>query len=196
MWRDGFRAWFYISISAALLVSISAIDIYWLMIEIGMVTAILGRYPLYDQVEQPDLQRPLTLFMVFPFSIYVLMHLIGYRDGLFLTLFSTLTTMMVTLLLCLFVILILEKQTEFHMNYRFILGFATVAAISLASLFTFLSTSYDLINGEDLSNADMMWTLISVLFFGIVSGVLFKRDMRRMDYIEILMIDQQEEDQG
>ena len=180
------------SISAALMVSVQTRDPYWLIVEAGIVGAILGRYPLFDQPEEPGLQRPLTVFMVFPFTVYVLLYLIGPLDSLPVRLLSTLTTMMATLLLCLFLVLILVKRTDFHMNYRFILGFSTVAAIALASLFTFLSASYRLLQGEDVSNAELMWSLVSVLTFGLVSGALFKRDMRRMDYEDLLRVDPEE----
>jgi hypothetical protein len=101
---------------------------------------------------------------------------------------GTLTTMMATLLLCLVLILILGKRTAFHMNYRFLLGFATGAAISLASLFALLNASYDLLRGNGISNADLMRSLINILFFGVVSGLLFQRDMRRMDYTDLLIV--------
>jgi len=192
MWRSGFRAWFYITLSAALIVSAQTRDIYWLMIEVGMITAILGRWPLFDQPEEPALQRPLTVFMVFPFTVYILQYLLGQWDGLPMMLLDTLISMMATLLLCLFLVLIIAKRTDFHMNYRFVLGFSTVAAISLASLFTFLSASYGLMEGEEVSNADLMWSLISVLIFGVVSGALFKRDMRKMDYEDLLKVGPEE----
>jgi len=192
MWRSGFRAWFYITLSAALIVSAQTRDIYWLMIEVGMITAILGRWPLFDQPEEPALQRPLTVFMVFPFTVYILQYLLGQWDGLPMMLLDTLISMMATLLLCLFLVLIIAKRTDFHMNYRFILGFSTVAAISLASLFTFLSASYGLMEGDEVSNADLMWSLISVLIFGVVSGALFKRDMRNMDYEDLLKVGPEE----
>lgn len=193
MWRDSYRAWFYISIAAAIIVSVHTRDIYWLIIEVGMVAAMLGRWPLFDQPEEPELQRPLTVFMVFPFTVYILQYIVGHGNSLPLRMLGFLTTMMATLLLCLFLVLILVKRTDFHMNYRFILGFSTVTAISLASLFTFLSTSYGLMKGEDVSNADLMWSLIGVLFFGIVSGALFRRDMRRMDYGDLLKVGRKEE---
>jgi len=176
-----------------MVVSIQTLDVYWLIIELGMVAVILGRWPLFDQPEEPELQRPLTVFMVFPFSIYVLLFLIGDHDGLYLDLIYELITMMATLLLCLLIILDVMKRTEFHMNYRFVLGFATVSAISLASFFTILTASYHIITGNDVTNGTIMRSLVSVLVFGIVSGALFKRDMRRMDYSDLLDIDPEEE---
>lgn len=193
MWRKGFRGWFYVSIAAALVVSLRSADVYWLILETGMVAAILGRYPLFDQPEEPELQRPLTVFMVIPFTVYVVLRTFDAEDGVPVQALGTLTMMMATLLLCLFLILILVKRTSFHMNYRFLLGFATVAAISLASLFAFLNASYDLMRGNGVSNGDLMRSLISILLFGVVSGLLFKRDMRRMDYIDLLIVPPGEE---
>jgi hypothetical protein len=193
MWRKGFRGWFYMSIAAALVVSLRSADVYWLILETGMVAAILGRYPLFDQPEEPELQRPLTVFMVIPFTVYVVLRTFDAEDGVPVQALGTLTMMMATLLLCLFLILILVKRTSFHMNYRFLLGFATVAAISLASLFAFLNASYDLMRGNGVSNGDLMRSLISILLFGVVSGLLFKRDMRRMDYIDLLIVPPGEE---
>lgn len=192
MWRKGFRGWFYLSIAAALVVSIRSADVYWLILEIGMVAAVLGRYPLFDRPEEPGLQRPLTLFMVVPFTVYVAMRTFDLGSGMLMQALGTLTTMMATLLLCLFLILILVKRTSFHMNYRFLLGFATVAAISLASLFAFLNASYDLMRGNGVTNGDLMRSLISIVFFGVVSGLLFKRDMRRMDYTDLLIVPPEE----
>jgi len=100
---------------------------------------------------------------------------------------------MASLLLSLFFILILVKRTEFNMNYRFILGFATVASISLASLFTFLETSYSLMNGIEVSNDELMWSLGGIMVGGVISGLLFKRDMRKMDYTDLLMVEPEEE---
>jgi len=74
------------------------------------------------------------------------------------------------------------------MNYRFILGFATVSSISLASLFAFLETSYALMTGGEVSNDELMWSLIGIMIGGVISGLLFKRDMRRMDYTDILVV--------
>lgn len=188
MWKKGFRGWFYLSIAAALVVSARSADIYWLILELGMVAAVLGHYPLFDQPEEPELQRPLTVFMVIPFTVYVALRTFHLEDSMLLQALGTLTTMMATLLLCLFLILILVKRTSFHMNYRFLLGFATVAAISLASLFALLNASYDLLRGNGISNADLMRSLINILFFGVVSGLLFQRDMRRMDYTDLLIV--------
>jgi hypothetical protein len=42
MWKKGFRGWFYLSIAAALVVSARSADIYWLILELGMVAAVLG----------------------------------------------------------------------------------------------------------------------------------------------------------
>ncbi len=192
MWKKGFRGWFYLSIAAALVVSVRSADVYWLILEMGIVAAILGRYPLFDQPEEPELQRPLTVFMVIPFTVYVASSLFDLEEGLLLSSISTLTTMMASLLLCLFTILILVKRTGFHMNYRFILGFATVASISLASFFTFLETSYSLMDGHDVSNDDLMWSLIGIVVGGVTSGLLFKRDMRRMDYTDLLVVEPEE----
>ncbi|HNU35795.1 MAG TPA: hypothetical protein PKJ15_04295 [Methanomassiliicoccales archaeon] len=194
MWRSGFRGWFYLSIGAALVVSIRSADVYWLLLELGMVAAILGRYPLFDQPEEPELQRPLTVFMVIPFSVYVALHLLDLERSALSISIGTLATMMASLLLCLFLILILVKRTGFHMNYRFVLGFATVASISLASLFTFLETSFSLMNGTEVSNEELMWSLIGIMTGGVVSGLLFKRDMRRMDYTDILVVAPEEGD--
>jgi hypothetical protein len=188
MWKSSFRVWFYFSLSAALVVSFHTTDIYWLIIELGIMLAILGRWPLFDQPEEPELQRPLTVFMVLPFSIYILIHAMGLEDGLLLSALATLTKMMATLLFCLFLNLIMVKRTALHMNYRFILGFSTMAAISMASLFILLSASYHLMIGVGTSNEAVMWSLVGVLFFGIVSGALFKRDMRRMDYSDLLVV--------
>lgn len=188
MWKGSFRVWFYFSLSAALVVSFHTTDIYWLIIELGIMLAILGRRPLFDQPEEPELQRPLTVFMVLPFSIYILIYVTGLEGSLLPDALATLTKMMATLLFCLFLNLLLVKRTALNMNYRFILGFSTMAAISMASLFIFLSASYHLMNGVDVSNEGMMWSLVGVLFFGIVSGALFKRDMRRMDYSDLLMV--------
>ena len=188
MWRTGFRGWFYLSIATALVVSIRSEDVYWMILELGMIAAILGRYPLFDQPEEPKLQRPLTVFMVFPFTLYVAMDLLDLESNGLMRSIGALTNMMASLLLCLFFILILVKRTEFHMNYRFILGFATVASISLASLFTLLEASYSLMVGENLSNGDLMWSLIGVMIGGVISGLLFKRDMRRMDYTDLLLV--------
>ncbi|OPX59301.1 MAG: hypothetical protein A4E30_01285 [Methanomassiliicoccales archaeon PtaB.Bin215] len=188
MWRSGFRGWFYVSVGAALVVSIRSADVYWLLLELGMVAAILGRYPLFDQPEEPELQRPLTVFMVFPFTVYVALHLLDLEKSALSMSIGTLTTMMASLLLSLFFILILVKRTGFHMNYRFVLGFATVASISLASLFALLETSYSLMNGNDVSNEELMWSLIGILTGGVISGLLFKRDMRRMDYTDLLVV--------
>jgi len=193
MWRKGFRGWFYLSIAAAMVVSFRSGDLYWLVLEIGMVIAVLGRYPLFDQPEEPGLQRPLTVFMVVPFTIYVALNLFDLENAVLTRSVGTLATMMASLLLCLFVILILVKRTEFHMNYRFVLGFATVASISLASLFTLLETSGSLMVGDDVSNHELMWSLVGTMVGGVVSGLLFKRDMRRMDYTDLLMVEQEEE---
>lgn len=176
------------SVGAALVVSIRSADVYWLLLELGMVAAILGRYPLFDQPEEPELQRPLTVFMVFPFTVYVALHLLDLEKSALSMSIGTLTTMMASLLLSLFFILILVKRTGFHMNYRFVLGFATVASISLASLFALLETSYSLMNGNDVSNEELMWSLIGILTGGVISGLLFKRDMRRMDYTDLLVV--------
>ncbi|MHC1710302.1 MAG: hypothetical protein AB9819_07845 [Methanomassiliicoccales archaeon] len=188
MWKKGFRGWFYLSIAAAMVVSFTSADIYWFILEIGMMAAILGRYPLFDQPEEPDLQRPLTVFMVIPFTVYVALYLVDLEHGALSISISTLITMMASLLLCLFMILILVKRTGFHMNYRFILGFATVASISLASLFTFLEASYSLMIGVEVSNDELMWSLIGIMVGGVLSGLLFKRDMRRMDYTDLLVV--------
>ena len=188
MWRKGFRGWFYLSIGAALVVSLRGADIYWLVLEIGMVAAILGRYPLFDQPEEPELQRPLTVFMVIPFTVYVGLEIFGLEGSTLSISLGTLITMMASLLLCMFFILILVKRTGFHMNYRFILGFATVSSISLASLFAFLETSYALMTGGEVSNDELMWSLIGIMIGGVISGLLFKRDMRRMDYTDILVV--------
>jgi len=193
MWRKGFRGWFYLSIAAAMVVSFRSGDLYWLVLEIGMVIAVLGRYPLFDQPEEPGLQRPLTVFMVVPFTIYVALNLFDLENAVLTRSVGTLATMMASLLLCLFVLLILVKRTEFHMNYRFVLGFATVASISLASLFTLLETSGSLMVGDDVSNHELMWSLVGTMVGGVVSGLLFKRDMRRMDYTDLLMVEQEEE---
>ncbi len=192
MWKKGFRGWFYLSIAAALVVSVRIADVYWLILEMGIVAAILGRYPLFDQPEEPGLQRPLTVFMVIPFTVYVASSLFDLEEGLLLSSISIMTTMMASLLLCLFIILILVKRTGFHMNYRFILGFATVASISLASLFIFLETSYSLMDGHDVSNGELMWSLIGIVVGGVTSGLLFKRDMRRMDYTDLLVVEPEE----
>jgi hypothetical protein len=193
MWKSSFRAWFYFSISAAIVVSLHTTDVYWLILEIGIMLTILGRWPLFDQPEEPELQRPLTVFMVLPFSIYVLIHITGQEESLFLGSLGTLTKMMATLLLCLFVNLILVKRTTFQMNYRFILGFSTATAISLAAFFDLLTISYNFLQGMEISNSELMWSLTSILIFGIASGALFKRDMRRMDYSELLMVRPREE---
>lgn len=192
MWKTGFRGWFYLSIAAALVVSIMSTDVYWLILETGMVAAILGRYPLFDQPEEPGLQRPLTVFMVVPFTVYVALNLLPWEESFPLSVLSIMTTMMASLLLCLFFILILVKRTGLHMNYRFILGFATVASISLASFFTFLETSYSLMNGDDVPNEGLMWSLIGIMVGGVISGLLFKRDMRRMDYTDLLVVGPEE----
>lgn len=192
MWRKGFRGWFYLSIAAALVVSLRSADVYWLILELGIVAAILGRYPLFDQPEEPELQRPLTVFMVIPFTVYVALSLFDLEEGPLLSSLSTLTTTMASLLLSLFFILILVKRTEFNMNYRFILGFATVASISLASLFTFLETSYSLMNGIEVSNDELMCSLVGIMVGGVISGLLFKRDMRKMDYTDLLMVEPEE----
>lgn len=189
MWKKGFRGWFYLSIGAALVVSFRSSDVYWLILEIGIVAAILGRYPLFDQPEEPELQRPLTVFMVIPFTVYVALNVFDLEEGPLLSSLSTLTTMMASLLLCLFFVLILVKWTEFHMNYRFILGFATVASISLASFFTFLEASYSLMKGVEVSNEELMWSLVGIMVGGVLSGLLFKRDMRKMDYTDLLMVE-------
>lgn len=188
MWKSSFRVWFYVSVATALLVSAWTTDVYWLVLELGMIGAVLGRYPLFDQVEEPELQRPLTVFMVLPFTIYVLLYLLDLDGGLLLEALRTLITMMASLLLCLFLILILVKRTELHMNYRFILGFATVASISLASFFAILSTTFAFLNGEAVTNDELMWELTGMMVFGIVSSLLFKRDMRRMDYVDLLVV--------
>ena len=188
MWKSSFRVWFYVSVATALLVSAWTTDVYWLVLELGMIGAVLGRYPLFDQVEEPELQRPLTVFMVLPFTIYVLLYLLDLDDGILLGALRTLITMMASLLLCLFLILILVKRTELHMNYRFILGFATVASISLASFFAILSTTFAFLNGEAVTNDELMWELTGMMVFGIVSSLLFKRDMRRMDYVDLLVV--------
>ncbi len=192
MWRNGFRGWFYLSIGAALVVSVRDVDVYWLVLEIGIVAAILGRYPLFDQPEEPGLQRPLTVFMAFPFTAYVALNLFELEGGVLLRSLSTLTTMMASLLLCLFFILIMVKRTGFHMNYRFILGFATVASISLASIFIFLDTSYSLMEGKDVPNEELMWSLVGAMIGGVISGLLFKRDMRKMDYTDLLVVSPEE----
>ena len=192
MWRTGFRGWFYLSIAAALVVSMRNADVYWLILEMGMVAAILGRYPLFDQPEEPELQRPLTLFMVFPFTVYVALNLFDLGEGILLRSLSTLTTMMASLLLCLFLILNLVKRTGFHMNYRFILGFATVTSISLVSFFILLETSYSVLVGNEVSNDELMWSLIGAMIGGVISGSLFKRDMRRMDYTDLLVVSPEE----
>jgi len=194
MWKKGFRGWFYLSIAAAMVVSIRTSDVYWLVLEVGIVAAILGRYPLFDQPEEPELQRPLTIFMVVPFTVYVALRTFGDGGNGLIHSLGTLTTMMATLLLCLFFILILIKRTRLHMNYRFILGFATVASISLASSFVILDASYSLIDGKDVSNDELMWSLIGILFGGVLSGLLFKRDMRRMDYTDLLVVAPEEGD--
>lgn len=188
MWRSGFRAWFYFSVAAALLVSVSTRDAQWLTLEGGIIAAILGRYPLFDQPEEPKLQRPLTVFMVFPFTTYVLLHLVGRGDIAALGLLGEFVTMMATLLMCLFLIMILVKRTSFHMNYRFVLGLATVAAISQASLFAILAATYQMMEGAEVSNGELMRSLVGILAFGLLAGALFKRDMRRMDYQDILMV--------
>ncbi|HNX48427.1 MAG TPA: hypothetical protein PLC39_07690 [Methanomassiliicoccales archaeon] len=193
MWRTGFRGWFYLSIAAALVVSLRNFDAYWLILEMGMVAAILGRYPLFDQPEEPELQRPLTLFMVFPFTVYVALNLFDLGEGVLLRSISTLITMMASLLLCLFLILNLVKRTGFHMNYRFILGFATMTSISLASFFILLETSYSVLVGIEASNDELMWSLIGTLTGGVISGLLFKRDMRRMDYTGLLVVSPEED---
>ncbi len=102
MWRKGFRGWFYLSIAAALVVSLRNVDVHWLILELGMVAAVLGRYPLFDQPEEPELQRPLTVFMAFPFTVYVAMSALDLESGPLMVSLGTLTTMMATLLLCLF----------------------------------------------------------------------------------------------
>jgi len=130
---------------------------------------------------------------VVPFTIYVALNLFDLENAVLTRSVGTLATMMASLLLCLFVILILVKRTEFHMNYRFVLGFATVASISLASLFTLLETSGSLMVGDDVSNHELMWSLVGTMVGGVVSGLLFKRDMRRMDYTDLLMVEQEEE---
>jgi len=188
MWKSSFRVWFYVSVATALLVSAWTTDVYWLVLELGMIGAVLGRYPLFDQVEEPELQRPLTVFMVLPFTIYVLLYLLDLDGGLLLEALRTLITMMASLLLCLFLTLILVKRTELHMNYRFILGFATVASISLASFFAILSTTFAFLNGEAVTNDELMLELTGMMVFGIVSSLLFKRDMRRMDYVDLLVV--------
>jgi len=188
MWKSSFRVWFYVSVATALLVSACTTDVYWLVLELGIIGAVLGRYPLFDQVEEPELQRPLTVFMVLPFTIYVLLYLLDLDGGLLLEALRTLITMMASLLLCLFLTLILVKRTELHMNYRFILGFATVASISLASFFAILSTTFAFLNGEAVTNDELMWELTGMMVFGIVSSLLFKRDMRRMDYVDLLVV--------
>lgn len=192
MWKKGFRGWFYLSIAAALVVSLRSVDVYWLILELGMVAAVLGRYPLFDQPEEPELQRPLTVFMAFPFTVYVALSALDLESGPLMVSLGTLTTMMATLLLCLFFVLILVKRTELHMNYRFILGFATVASISLATLFALLRTSYSLAQGTEVSNGELMWSLIGIIAGGVISGLLFKRDMRRMDYAGLLMVEPEE----
>jgi len=128
------------------------------------------------------------VFMVLPFTIYVLLYLLDLDGGLLLEALRTLITMMASLLLCLFLTLILVKRTELHMNYRFILGFATVASISLASFFAILSTTFAFLNGEAVTNDELMWELTGMMVFGIVSSLLFKRDMRRMDYVDLLVV--------
>jgi hypothetical protein len=130
--------------------------------------------------------------MVFPFTVYVLLKVLDLKNGPLVVSLGTLTTMMASLLLCLLFILILVKRTEFHMNYRFILGFATVASISLATLFNLLRTSYSIANGTEVPNSELMWSLIGIIAGGVISGLLFKRDMRRMDYTDLLMVEPEE----
>lgn len=192
MWRKGFRGWFYLSIAAAMVVSFRSGDLFWLVLEIGMVAAVLGRYPLFDQPEEPELQRPLTVFMVIPFTIYVAMNLFDLESIAISRSVLTMAAMMASLLLCLFFILILVKRTEFHMNYRFVLGFATVASISLASLFTLLETTASMMIGDEVTNSELMWSLIGIMVGGVISGLLFKRDMRRMDYGDLLNVEPEE----
>lgn len=192
MWRKGFRGWFYLSIAAAMVVSFRSGDLFWLVLEIGMVAAVLGRYPLFDQPEEPELQRPLTVFMVIPFTIYVAMNLFDLESIAISRSVRTMAAMMASLLLCLFFILILVKRTEFHMNYRFVLGFATVASISLASLFTLLETTASIMIGDEVTNSELMWSLIGIMVGGVISGLLFKRDMRRMDYGDLLNVEPEE----
>lgn len=192
MWRKGFRGWFYLSIAAAMVVSFRSGDLFWLVLEIGMVAAVLGRYPLFDQPEEPELQRPLTVFMVIPFTIYVAMNLFDLESIAISRSVRTMAAMMASLLLCLFFILILVKRTEFHMNYRFVLGFATVASISLASLFTLLETTASMMIGDEVTNSELMWSLIGIMVGGVISGLLFKRDMRRMDYGDLLNVEPEE----
>lgn len=188
MWDRWFRGWFYLSVGAAIVTSLRALDLYWLMLELGMVIALLGRHPLYDRPEEPGIQRPLTVFMVIPFTVYVTLALLGAGDDPLFLVVRGMITMMATLLLCLFLVLILVKRTTFHMNYRFVLGFSTVTAISLASLFALFDAAHALLTGGTYSNEDLMHSLINVMVFGIASGLLFKRDMRRMDYTALIRV--------
>jgi hypothetical protein len=46
--------------------------------------------------------------------------------------------------------------------------------------------------GDAATNDDLMRSLIGIMAGGIVSGLLFKRDMRRMDYTDLLMVEPEE----
>ena len=47
-------------------------------------------------------------------------------------------------------------------------------------------------NGNDVSNGELMWSLIGIMVGGVTSGLLFKRDMRRMDYTDLLIVGPEE----
>jgi hypothetical protein len=48
-------------------------------------------------------------------------------------------------------------------------------------------------NGIEVSNDELMWSLIGIMVGGLTSGLLFKRDMRRMDYTDLLVVEPAEE---
>ncbi len=142
MWRKGFRGWFYLSMARALVVSLRSIDVYGSYWSLAWWPQYWDDIPSSTSPRSRSCSAPLTVFMVFPFTVYVALNVLDLENGPLMVSLGTLTTMMASLLLCLFFILILVKRTEFHMNYRFILGFATAASISLATLFTLFRTTY------------------------------------------------------
>lgn len=173
-------------LACAVLVSVQNVDLYWLILETGIILAVLARRSSFDMADDPSMQRPLTLFMVLPLSMYVLLSFIG-GDGAIHFALLMLNRMMATLLMSLLAVMALVRRTSMRLNSRFILSFSTILAVSWASLYATVSITMRLGLGEAVSNEAFMWELLGIVFFSLLSGSLLKRDVRRMDQRETML---------
>ena len=184
--RSRFRIGFDSLLACAVLVSVQNVDLYWLILETGIILAVLARRSSFDMADDPSMQRPLTLFMVLPLSMYVLLSFISGDGAIHFTLLM-LNRMMATLLMSLLAVMALVRRTSIRLNSRFILSFSTILAVSWASLYATVSVTMRLGLGEAVSNEAFMWELLGIVFFSLLSGSLLKRDVRRMDQRETML---------